>query len=84
MPPRAAARIQTRRSVSPEGVGRSRNRDDSEKISSSPSSPACTTVLAIESIAPDATAIGAEMPWRWKKRMLIAIRARFEGSATFM
>ncbi len=42
------------------------------------------TVLTNESIAPDATAIVDESPWRWKKRMLTARRARFAGSATFM
>jgi hypothetical protein len=41
-------------------------------------------VLANESIAPEATAVGPDRPWRWKKRMLTAMRARFDGSATFM
>jgi hypothetical protein len=41
-------------------------------------------VLANESIAPEAIAVAGVSPWRWKKRTLTAIRARFEGSATFM
>ena len=68
----------------PDGKGRSIASDDSEKTSSAPSRTAWTTVPTNESIAPDATAVGAERPWRWKKRMLTAIRARFDGSATFM
>ena len=39
---------------------------------------------ANESIAPAVTATGGETPWRWKNRMLTAIRASAEGSATFM
>ena len=42
------------------------------------------TVLANESIAPAVTAVVGGMPWRWKKRMLIAMRARLDGSARFM
>jgi hypothetical protein len=41
-------------------------------------------VPANESITPEATAVGAVNPWSWKKRTLTAIRARFDGSATFM
>jgi hypothetical protein len=76
----------THRSVAepPDGKGRSRATDDSENSRRAASSTPWITVLANESIAPDATAVGAERPCRWKKRMLTAIRARFEGSATFM
>ena len=55
-----------------------------EKSSSTTSSTAWITVLAKESIAPAVTAAVGGMPWRWKKRMLIAMRARLDGSARFM
>ena len=41
-------------------------------------------MLANESITPEATAVGAVNPWRWKKRTFTAIRARLDGNATFM
>ena len=41
-------------------------------------------MLANESIAPDGDSRRRGTPWRWKKRMLIAMRAMLEGSATFM
>src|SRR5262245_14563495 len=80
----AAATTQKGRLKLPDGAGTSTASDDSEKRSSAPSRTACRAVLANESITPDATAVGAESPCRWKKRMLTAIRARFDGSATFM
>ena len=30
------------------------------------------------------TAVAGARPWRWKKRMLSAMRAAADGSATFM
>ena len=41
-------------------------------------------MLVNESIAPAVTAPAGGTPWRWKKRMLTAIRAKFEGNARFM
>src|SRR5262245_42783748 len=80
----AAARTQKSHLKLPDGAGTSTASDDSENRSSTPSRTACRTVLANESITPDATAVGADSPCRWKKRMLTAMRARFDGSATFM
>jgi hypothetical protein len=80
----STATIQSSVRDPPEGKGSSSVSEDSEKTSRTPSSTAWTAVLANESIVPDVTATGAERPWRWKKRMLTAIRARFDGSATFM
>jgi cytoskeletal protein RodZ len=68
----------------PDGSSRLRFRLALEKASSSTSSTAWTSVLANESIAPAVTAAVAGMPWRWKKRMLIAMRARLDGRARFM
>ena len=79
-----ATRIQSSVVTPPEGQGRSSATVDSEKTTSTPSRSAWIAVPTNESIAPEATAIGAESPCRWKKRMLTAIRARFDGSATFM
>ena len=80
----SAATIQSNVSSPSDGNGSSRASDVSAKTSSVSSSAAWTAVLAKESIAPAATEVAAERPWRWKKRMLTAIRARLEGSATFM
>ena len=41
------------------------------------------TVETNESIMPAVTAVAGGTPWRWKKRMLIAMRARLEGRARF-
>jgi hypothetical protein len=41
----------------------------------------CMTVDTNESIAPAVTAVAGGTPWRWKNRMLIAMRARLEGRA---
>ena len=81
----SASRIQ-RTVLQPDGADRSRSSeiDASVTINSTPSRTPCTAVLANESIAPDATAVGADNPCRRKKRMLTAMRARFDGSATFM
>ena len=79
-----AATSQSSRRGSPDGSGRSSSTDALEKTSRSTSVTAWITVLTNESIAPEATAVVGERPWRWKKRMFTESRARFEGSATFM
>src|SRR5262249_6256526 len=80
----APATIQASVRKPPVGEGRSSGSDDSENTSRTASRMPWTNVPANESIAPDATAVGAESPWRWKNRMFTAMRARFEGSAPFM
>ncbi len=73
-----------RRRVSPLGAGRSRATVDSEKMSRRTRSTAWSTVLVKESMTPDVTAMVADSPCRWKKRMFTASRARLEGRARFM
>ena len=83
-PTTIATTTNARWSESPVGRSRSRLRLALEKSSSSTSSSAWMIVLANESIAPAVTAAVGGIPWRWKKRMLIAIRAMLDGSARFM
>jgi hypothetical protein len=83
----ATARRTTTRSSrtdSSDGGSRSRATLDSEKSRRRASRTAWMTVLVNESIAPAVTACAGGTPCRWKKRMLTAMRARFEGSARFM
>ena len=74
----------TARVGGPDGLPRSKSSEALEKRRSSTSSSPCATMLTNESIVPAVTAVAGATPWRWKKRMLTAIRARLDGSARFM